>query len=59
MVKGLNITKIEIKNMKVIFSIVNMKGMENIFMKMGTITLESLKMVFFMEMVKNILKMEI
>ena len=49
----------EIYYMKVILLMVNLKEMENIFMKMVIIIQDNGKMVYFMEKELNIIQMEI
>ena len=58
MVKELNIIKMEIYYMKVILLMVNLKEMDNIFMKIENIIKDNLKMVYFMEKEYYIIQME-
>ena len=59
MVKELNIIKMEIYYIMVILLMVNLKEMENIFMKMVIIIQDNGKMEQQMEKEQNIIKMEI
>ena len=59
MEKELNIIQMEILDMKVIILMVNLKEMENIFIKMVYIIQDNGKMVYIMEKELNIIQMEI